>query len=892
MGFARNGSYDPSCANPLAALVTNDVNRRLLIAVISDPGAALDTNGDDLAIAATDAQESQTQKKWRRFIKLAAVAPGELSIASVPAEEIDDLRIAPLLKTRWDQQTCYVEQYDVNGNPYMVDTRSACYNFYTPPSDPGDPCDYVVASEYSGIPGTYGDPNNYPCGCVATAMAQLMRYHQWPQEGIGKNEFDIQVKYGEQWQSEKAWTRGGDGQGGPYDWANMPAMPDCGDPNHCKAIGALCYDAGVSIRMEYGPDGSQPPDALEVLTALVRTFKYKNTIAGVNVQNNELVNIGAALTEMINPNLDARKPVILGIKGIQNEKEVGHFVICDGYGFNSSTIYYHLNMGGSRFPIKCAAVWYQLIPPDISHTCTWSACADDPNCQCPECIYIYEADWNYDSVQACIYNIFPETTGEIISGRVLDARGIPVPRITVLAESTSDPNDNRSDATDPNGIFAFVGCQADTGYLISAELPDGNYLIIQVQTGTSKNRTTEVGNVWNLELRDLRPLFVPDDYPTIQAAVDVAVDGQPIVVRPGTYSGDGNRDIDFKGKTITVQSEYPSDPCVVAATVIDCQGTADDHHRGFYFHRGETHGSFVSGLTVTNGYHENGGAIYCTRSSPIIMNCIFRNNSAVSHGGAFYNHDSDPLIMACTFSDNSVGVPGGTVGDGGAIFNSGSSPQIINSLFTRNSAQNSGGALYSKSFSRSQMCSSGEIGCTPRSYPVCLRWVRDAFTGAMHCAKWVRETVWKRDVTQASHPELRNCTLMLNSSTKGAALDLAAGSMTLENCIVWDNSPEQVSTGTGVTVSYSDVQRGFDGEGNIDADPLFANPDNGDYHLKSQAGRWDRSSQSWLIDDVTSPCIDAGDPSSPIGDEPSPNGGIINMGAYGGTAEASKSSAN
>jgi hypothetical protein len=95
-------------------------------------------------------------------------------------------------------------------------------------------------------------------------------------------------------------------------------------------------------------------------------------------------------------------------------------------------------------------------------------------------------------------------------------------------------------------------------------------------------------------------------------------------------------------------------------------------------------------------------------------------------------------------------------------------------------------------------------------------------------------------------------------------------------------------------------------EGNIDADPLFADPGywdpngtpedpnddiwiNGDYHLKSQAGRWDSSSASWVKDDVTSPCIDTGDPNSPVGPEPFPDGGVVNMGAYGGTAEASKS---
>jgi L-ascorbate metabolism protein UlaG (beta-lactamase superfamily) len=77
--------------------------------------------------------------------------------------------------------------------------------------------------------------------------------------------------------------------------------------------------------------------------------------------------------------------------------------------------------------------------------------------------------------------------------------------------------------------------------------------------------------------------------------------------------------------------------------------------------------------------------------------------------------------------------------------------------------------------------------------------------------------------------------------------------------------------------------------GNINADPLFADADNGDLHLKSQAGRYDPVSESWITDDVTSPCIDAGDPNTPVGDEPEPNGRIINMGTYGGTAEASMS---
>jgi hypothetical protein len=97
-----------------------------------------------------------------------------------------------------------------------------------------------------------------------------------------------------------------------------------------------------------------------------------------------------------------------------------------------------------------------------------------------------------------------------------------------------------------------------------------------------------------------------------------------------------------------------------------------------------------------------------------------------------------------------------------------------------------------------------------------------------------------------------------------------------------------------VNVAYSNVWGGsgrgpWPGKGNIDADPHFADPDNGDYHLTSRTGRWDPKSQSWVLDKVKSPCVDAGDTSTPINLEPLPNGGVVNIGAYGGTDEASKS---
>ena len=114
----------------------------------------------------------------------------------------------------------------------------------------------------------------------------------------------------------------------------------------------------------------------------------------------------------------------------------------------------------------------------------------------------------------------------------------------------------------------------------------------------------------------------------------------------------------------------------------------------------------------------------------------------------------------------------------------------------------------------------------------------------------------------------------------------------VENCIFWETGPVFELTGAvDVNVHHTLLpsQWHYLGQGNIEADPCFADPCNGDYHLKSQAGRWDPNRASWVKDDVTSLCSDAGDPASPVGLEPFPNGGIVNMGAYGGTEEASKS---
>jgi hypothetical protein len=150
------------------------------------------------------------------------------------------------------------------------------------------------------------------------------------------------------------------------------------------------------------------------------------------------------------------------------------------------------------------------------------------------------------------------------------------------------------------------------------------------------------------------------------------------------------------------------------------------------------------------------------------------------------------------------------------------------------------------------------------------------------------------------HGLIKNCTI---ADIPDGIEILEGGTCTIENSILYHRASGIVRSGATLNISYCDLEGGRDriwghgtvnwGPGNIDTDPCFARlgdmQTEGDYHLKSQAGRWDPNSQTWVQDNVTSTCIDAGDIHNPIGHEPFPNGGLINMGAYGRTAEASKS---
>jgi hypothetical protein len=183
-------------------------------------------------------------------------------------------------------------------------------------------------------------------------------------------------------------------------------------------------------------------------------------------------------------------------------------------------------------------------------------------------------------------------------------------------------------------------------------------------------------------------LRVPSEYPTIQAAIDASVDGDVVLVAPGTYTGDGNRDIDFLGKAITVRSEAGPRTCI-----IDAQGSWGDRHRGFHFHRGEQADSVLDGFTITGGFERGGGAIACSRSSPTIRNCVIVGNAACGGGGLALS-DSNAVISNCIIAGNRTVAMGSSSQLGGGLSCAGDGHVILRNCTIYDNRALYGGGIY------------------------------------------------------------------------------------------------------------------------------------------------------------------------------------------------------
>ena len=343
-------------------------------------------------------------------------------------------------------------------------------------------------------------------------------------------------------------------------------------------------------------------------------------------------------------------------------------------------------------------------------------------------------------------------------------------------------------------------------------------------------------------------------FATIQAGIDAASDGDTVLVADGTYTGTGNKELTWIGweNHIVVMSVNGPDNCII---------DLEDSGRAFTFISGIvdpiwiTADDVIEGFTIRNGHPPNwgnGGAIYCYYGylndvSPTIRNCVFENNTA-DLGGVLYVSGGSSLVEDCVFENNSA-LNGGAVWTG----NAGGSTNLVfsNCTFKNNSATSNGGGA----FTISNIYPEGTDASPGFKIENCIF---DGNSGPYGGAiNFYTSTL-----------DVEGCLFINNSaSTNGNALYVYNyGGPVIKNCTIADNTgPEAVYcygfNGTvepvfvntiildensafgfentdqaNPIISYCDIQGGFpitgtDGGGNIDSDPFFCEPDNGDYTL-------------------------------------------------------------
>lgn len=437
IGFVSDAtSYDPSPANPLGALVSRDIRGRVAFVREKEARALQDRETP----AAAKARE-----RWARLSRPIDGSEDAGLASSGPPDRlggVSDVVVPPFVRSKWNQA-------EANGKGPSSTSTCPCFNYYNPPNK-------------------WGNPGNYLCGCLTTAMAQIMRYWRYPAAGIGVLSGEYSVDFGRQL---KGKTLGGDNNGGPYHWANMPLETSACTPLYQrKAIGRLTWDIGLALDTNYTLENSSPGfdnssrNSVSIQAAFINVFHYSNAI-DAEIDGNNLS--AGDLYTMVNPNLHARYPVMFHIQG----PVTGHRVVCDGYGYNGSTIYHHLNLGWSGID----DVWYNLPEVDAAE------------------------DRDFTSITGCVYNIYTSGTGEIIAGRVIDVVGNPISRAKV--QLNGQDGGLRFTTTDARGVFAFTKVPSATSYTVRVAKKGYSFRPTRVSTGTSIDYNIHTGNVWMQNLK-------------------------------------------------------------------------------------------------------------------------------------------------------------------------------------------------------------------------------------------------------------------------------------------------------------------------------------------------------------------------------------------------------
>jgi len=369
-----------------------------------------------------------------------------------------------------------------------------------------------------------------------------------------------------------------------------------------------------------------------------------------------------------------------------------------------------------------------------------------------------------------------------------------------------------------------------------------------------------------------------DAFNYLQDALAAAQSGDEIWIAQGTYmpdantthpDGTGDREATFQLKNgVAVRGGYAgygeTDPnvwdielyeTILSGDLSDNDGPNFANNSENSYHvvtsSGMDETTVLDGFTITGGNADGGspprcfgGGVFNESANPIVSNCTFCSNFS-HNGGGMYNKSSNTMLTECIFSGNSAG-------DGGGMLNDESNLTLVNCIFSGNSATISAGGMYDSN----------------------------------------------------STTTLINCTFNNNSSISwGGGINGAFSEPTLINCILWDNTADRGSqismkAGSIVSLSYCDVEGGQAaiylshfpnhsalnstvdwGNGNIDDDPLFMDPNGADNILGT------RDDNLRLLPD--SPCIDTGNPNyiaepneTDLDGKPRVTGGRIDMGAY------------
>jgi len=298
---------------------------------------------------------------------------------------------------------------------------------------------------------------------------------------------------------------------------------------------------------------------------------------------------------------------------------------------------------------------------------------------------------------------------------------------------------------------------------------------------------------------------IPADHPTIQQGLDAAVTNDTILVASGTYY----ENINWPGVNGIKLIGSGEDDCNI-----------DGNASGSVITFDEINGivdttTVIAGFKIRNGSADCGGGIYSFSASPTLRDLkVTANTASYDGGGLFCFNGSHFVLENVTISENIANM------EGGGINCDFTSCIIINNCrITNNSANYSGGGI----------CIEG--GSVPIISYTLIANNSAEFGGG----------IWSGEKGAC---EVINCTIVNNTaSVQGGGFHSYYATFSVINCIFWNNFPDQIFEDGYIT--YSDIQGGWAGMGNIDSDPMFVDAVNGDYNLTS-----------------TSPCIDSGDPAS------------------------------